>query len=254
MEAVDADLAQRLIDLNQRFYQNFAEAFSDTRGRLQPGVLRVLEDFPARADVLDLGCGNGTLAAELAGEGYAGRYVGVDFSEGLLAIARENVPRPASDAGREQGFDPAFVQADLTAPDWSKQLGGPPFDYVLAFALMHHLPGETIRLQLLRQVHELLKPGGRFIHSNWQFLNSERLRERIQAWESVGILDDEVDKWDYLLDWRRGGEGLRYVHYFTEEQLAELAAKSGFAVEDTFYSDGVTGDLGLYQIWMRAEG
>jgi SAM-dependent methyltransferase len=240
MEAVDADLAQRLIDLNQRFYQNFAEAFSDTRGRLQPGVLRVLEDFPARADVLDLGCGNGTLAAELAQRGYQVHYVGLDFSAGLLDIAHQAVP---------EVLDAHFKQADLTAPDWSQQLEGQQFNYVLAFALLHHLPGEESRLQLLRQVRGLLRPGGRFIHSNWQFLNSERLRERIQSWESVGILDEEVDEWDYLLDWRRDGEGLRYVHYFTEEQLADMAAKTGFTVEENFYSDGRTGDLGLYQVW-----
>ena len=67
----------------------------------------------------------------------------------------------------------------------------------------------------------------------------------------MGILDDEVDEWDYLLDWRRDGEGLRYVHYFTEEQLAELAAETGFAVAESFYSDGESGDLGLYQVWEK---
>ena len=253
MEAVKADVAQRLIDLNRRFYQSFAPAFSETRGRLQPGVLRILEGFPTRADILDLGCGNGNLAAELAAKGYAGRYVGVDFSEDLLEIARAKVPRPSSAAGKEQGFDPSFVQGDLAAADLDQQaeIGARDYDYVLAFACLHHLPSQALRLRLLRQLHGLLRPEGRFIHSNWQFLNSERLRGRIQAWESVGILDDEVDEWDYLLDWRRDGEGLRYVHYFTEEQLAELAAETGFAVAESFYSDGESGDLGLYQVWEK---
>jgi hypothetical protein len=31
--------------------------------------------------------------------------------------------------------------------------------------------------------------------------------------------------------------------------LAELAETSGFRVANTFYSDGETGDLGLYQVW-----
>jgi len=58
-----------------------------------------------------------------------------------------------------------------------------------------------------------------------------------------------VDAGDYLLDWRSGGEGLRYVHHFGEAELRELAATTGFQVKEVFYSDGETGNLGLYQVW-----
>ncbi len=58
-----------------------------------------------------------------------------------------------------------------------------------------------------------------------------------------------MDPGDYLLDWRRGGEGLRYVHHFSPEELAELAAETGFRVLETFWSDGEGGNLGLYQVW-----
>ena len=95
----------------------------------------------------------------------------------------------------------------------------------------------------------MLTASGRFIHSNWQFLNSERLRKRIHPWEEIGLSDSQVDPGDYLLDWRRGGFGLRYVHHFREGELNRLAAESGFKVVETFYSDGETGNLGLYQDW-----
>ncbi len=71
-----------------------------------------------------------------------------------------------------------------------------------------------------------------FTYSNWQFLNSPRLRKRIQPWTRAGLTADQVDPGDYLLDWRRGGEGLRYVHHFSPEELAELAAETGFRVID----------------------
>jgi hypothetical protein len=58
-----------------------------------------------------------------------------------------------------------------------------------------------------------------------------------------------VDAGDYLLDWRSGGEGLRYVHHFDEAELQGLAERSGFQIDETFYSDGETGNLGLYEIW-----
>jgi hypothetical protein len=118
-----------------------------------------------------------------------------------------------------------------------------------AFAALHHIPSKGIRLNLLRAVHGLLADDGRFILSNWQFLNSAKLRGRIQNWSKAGLSQSEVDPGDFLLDWRSGGEGLRYVHHFSEEELVSLAAAAGFRVQDTFYSDGESGDLSLYQVW-----
>jgi hypothetical protein len=104
---------------------------------------------------------------------------------------------------------------------------------------------------MLRIVHELLKTDGIFVHSNWQFLNSERLKERIQPWEAVGMSGSELETGDYLLDWRSGGKGLRYVHHFDERELNQLAKASGFRIINTFHSDGEGGNLGLYQVWKR---
>jgi hypothetical protein len=89
--------------------------------------------------------------------------------------------------------------------------------------------------------------------SNWQFLNSVRLRSRIQPWEAVGLTRDQVDEGDYLMDWRRGGYGLRYVHHFSETELSELAHATGFKITETFYSDGEGERLSIYQTWEPLE-
>jgi hypothetical protein len=115
--------------------------------------------------------------------------------------------------------------------------------------VLHHIPGEKLRLDILKTIHNLLAEGGRFIHSNWQFLNSPRLRQRVRKWSEVGLSESDVDEDDYLLDWRSGGTGLRYVHHFSEAELAELAESSGFEIVETFYSDGKEGNLGIYQVW-----
>jgi tRNA (uracil-5-)-methyltransferase TRM9 len=232
------EIASRLIDLNRQFYQTFALQFSATRGRIQPGVRRVLGDLPLHADVLDLGCGNGELARELARQGYTGTYVGLDFSEGLLSVARQGLPENYT-----------FLQADLSSPGWDEVLQQRTFSFVLAFAVLHHLPGQALRRRLLSTVRARLPGGGRVIHSEWQFLHSPRLRTRLQPWQTVGLAADQLDEGDYLLDWRAGGSGLRYAHHFSEAELAELAQKSGFNVLNTFYSDGVGGRLSLYQVW-----
>jgi SAM-dependent methyltransferase len=243
MALMDAAIAKRLIELNRGFYQTLADPFSATRGRLQPGVQRVLAEIPLDARILDLGCGNGNLAAALAERGQRGVYLGLDFSVELVFDA-------AGRLGKSKGRSFAFKVVDLTE-NWTYGLEGHTFDYVLAFAVLHHIPSANLRLSLLQEVRSLLAPDGRFIHSNWQFMNSERLRARIQPWSSIDLSEAQVDAGDYLLDWRSGGSALRYVHQFSERELTALAAAAGFRVERTFLSDGESGELGLYGVWVQ---
>ena len=165
----------------------------------------------------------------------------MDFSPPLLREASSPLP----------AFPARFQQLDITKlsahSDQLSVAGG--WDVITAFAVLHHIPSKEIRLNILSTLHGLLADDGRFILSNWQFLNSEKLKARIKPWADVSIPTSAVDAGDYLLDWRSGGEGLRYVHHFSVAELTQLAHAARFAIRETFYSDGETGNLGLYQIW-----
>lgn len=246
---MNQDVCQRLLQLNDQFYQTFAIQFSATRQRLQPGVRRAIEVFPDPARILDIGCGNGELARQLAERGQQGEYIGLDNSPGLLDIARITQP-----AFRNNDFKIHYDQADLSKPDWDQVLGDRNFDVICAFAVFHHFPGADLRERIIKRLAVRLAYGGMFIHSEWQFLNSQRLRERIQPWESINLQDAQVDIGDYLLDWRGGGNGLRYVHQFTRSELEQLAENTGFNIQSEYSSDGENGQLGLYQVWTRMTG
>jgi len=231
-------VAAQLLRLNSEFYQTLAVPFSQTRGRLQPGVMRALGGLGPAASVLDLGCGSGLLARELARRGHSGRYLGVDGSKPLLAEAcRESLPANVR-----------FVLADLARPGWEEGVEG-PFDAAFAFAVLHHLPGNERRLRFAGAVRRIVAESGELTVSTWSFLGSDRLRSRIQPWEAVGLAPQDVDPGDYLLDWRRSRTGLRYVHHFDPAELRALAAEAGFAVVESWRSDGEGGRLGLYQRW-----
>jgi SAM-dependent methyltransferase len=237
---MNSSTAAYLIEINRDFYTRFGDSFSATRHRIQPGVRRVLGMLKGDESILDLGCGNGEVARELAKRGHRGPYLGVDFSPPLLRDAE----------AQSEGFSARFMAVDLTRLSELEELlviGN--WSVVTAFAMLHHVPSTELRLNILRVVNHLLKSDGLFVHSNWQFLNSEKLKSRIQPWERVKLPQSDVDQGDYLLDWRSGGEGLRYVHHFDEDELEELASASNFRVIDTFYSDGAGGKLGLYQVW-----
>ena len=232
----------RLRAINEAFYQNFAASFSGKRQRLQPGVLRVISRMPAQARVLDLGCGNGLLARGLRDSGHQGEYVGVDASEEMLAIAGKALDEPRYH----------FLQLDLNVPGWSEALLSQfpqSFDWACMFAALHHIPGSKTRATLLREVRSILTQGGRLALSTWNFLSSDRLRRRLVPWEAVGLRTADVEPGDYLLDWREGGTGVRYVHHFKVQELALLAQEAGFRPAETFFSDGENRRLGLYQIW-----
>lgn len=244
---MDSEVAQRLVDLNRLFYQTFAGAFEATRRRLQPGVRRLLGEFPTQGRILDLGCGNGELWRELGRRGWRGTYIGLDFSPGLLQAAGGAPAAPGE--VRLPGPEARFIPFDLSADDWQPVQDLAPYDLAVAFAVLHHLPGKELRRCVLQQVRSCLPTGARFFHSEWQFLNSERQRARIQPWEKAGLSEEQVDPGDYLLDWRSQGYGLRYVHHFTWAELACLAQEAGFAILVTLQSDGQEGNLSIYQVW-----
>jgi SAM-dependent methyltransferase len=230
--------ASKLLAINREFYNRFGDQFSATRQRLQPGVKKTLDLIQRNASVLDLGCGNGHFLRELAKRGHAAPLLGVDFSLPLLRDA-ESIPGVSF---CEIDLSQLLVNSEQLSID-----GG--WDVITMFATLHHIPSTKIRLDILQTVRKLLKEDGKFILSNWQFLNSAKLRSRIQPWDKVGINESDLDEGDYLLDWRSGGEGLRYAHQFSAEELLGLAVQVRMRVTDSFMSDGDGGNLGLYQVW-----
>ena len=246
---MDGMTAAELLEINRRFYSEFGPAFAATRRRIQPGVSRVLESIPrdVSSDWLDLGCGSGALGQIWAGQGRSGSYTGLDFSGPLLEEAKKVTASLSTDQ-----MTLRYIPGDLMDSIWPVPFGTERFDGVLAFASLHHIPGRENHMRIFRQVHDLLRPGGRFIFSVWQFQNSPKLMRRVQPWSAAGIDPDVLEPGDTLLDWRFAlpdnecKTGQRYVHLFSENELEELVAESGFVLRNHFYSDGAEGNLALY--------
>jgi len=245
---MDAEILARLNGINQEFYQTFAQSFSQTRGRIQTGVRRVLQKMPLSGNFLDVGCGNGNLAQAWSEMGLIGAYSGVDFSAGLIAAARENVSPNSPDQSI------SFLNADLSSERWVSVLPASRWDAVFCFALLHHIPCAARRLRLCQEVCSLVSQDTLIWVSVWQPLNSPRLKNRIIDWKVVGMDKDQIESGDVLMDWRAHKHAVlmpayRYVHVFKENELTHLAESAGFSVKEVFYSDGKEGNLGLYQRW-----
>lgn len=97
-----------------------------------------------RCDLLDLGCGTGSLSLLAAEQGH--RVTGVDLAPAMIDLARAKL------AGR----DAAFLVGDAAAPP----VGEERFDALLVRHVLWTLPDPA---RVLRHWRGLLRPGGRLV-------------------------------------------------------------------------------------------
>ncbi|NUP24293.1 MAG: class I SAM-dependent methyltransferase [Streptomyces sp.] len=174
----------------------YDEAFPHKEGQVASAEW-LIRSLPAGARVLDLGCGTGIpTALQLAEAGL--EVVGVDLSDGMVALARENVP-----AG-------VFHRADIAdlRPGGPVDLGR--FDAVVAFFSLLMLPRAEIPLAL-RTVHHLLAPDGLF---------------------ALSMVEADVD--DFMIPFI--GSTIRVSGYLRDELREVVEAADFEIVEETSYT------------------
>ena len=238
---MNQETIEQLLTLNREFYADFAEAFAASRSASDPALTAILPYLPSRARILDVGCGDGRLALLLDQERPGSRYVGVDVVPELIEAARLQT-------GQLADTDVTFRVVDVTRQCWTEALPHSLYDCVVMLAVLHHIPGFRLRAQVLRDIGRILKPEGCATLSAWRFLAHDRMRRKIVDWAEVDVDASQLEPGDYLLDWKRGGRGLRYCHLLDEEEVEQLAASAGLVVRETFRAGGREGDLSLFAI------
>ena len=192
-------------------YNDIAREFSATRAypwkELQVFIPHIKDNFK----ILDLGCGNGRLLKSLEQSDKKLNYLGVDFSEKLIAQARENHP------------EAKFVTADMSDLYFEPNT----FDMIFMIASFHHLPTKTERLELLYQAKRWLKPGGLLFMTNWNLWQKKYLRYSLEKFWSKRSWND------FFIPWTTdsGGTVWRYYHSFTVGELIYLLKTAKFDLE-----------------------
>lgn len=262
--------AQRLIELNNRFYRLNAPSFSRTRQAPWPGWERALEvagehlghgqgdpDRPLR--VFDLACGNLRFEAFLAEETDRPlELYGVDSCDELAFDESGHADSVTGfmyrkldvlEALMDKSHSGAALLADVPAADLS-----------VCFGFMHHVPDVELRENVLRMLLARTRAGGIAAVSFWAFAEDPRLaRKAVGATARAakeppfeGFSTRSFEPGDYLLDWQ-GAAPYRYCHSFGEDEISRLAeAVSGDADEvSRFSADGRAGNLNRYLILRR---
>ncbi|HEX6441041.1 MAG TPA: class I SAM-dependent methyltransferase [Stellaceae bacterium] len=149
----------------------------------------------AEVSVLDIGGGYGVVTEEVLTAFPGARVVLQDYSEPMLAEARQ---RLAAYAGRV-----AFVQADLLDPAWTGQVGG-PFDLAVSAIAIHNLRDIDAIAASYRGIARVLKPGGVFLDYDLFFDSIGGLARHLDLLREAGFARVEC-LWQELPNATLGG-------------------------------------------------
>ncbi len=125
--------------------------------------------------VLDIGFGTGVLTQKLYQDGCT--VYGMDFSENMIRIAKEKMPR-ANLIRHDfaEGFPAAFAQET--------------FDFIICTYAIHHLDTAQ-KISFICQLREHLNPGGQILIGDVAFETEEQLKkcraESGDAWDEEEI-------------------------------------------------------------------
>ena len=209
--------------------REIAESFVRDRRHLIPlieGQDELLRRLITRGErrvrrFLDLGAGGGAFAELVMGTHPQSTGVLVDFSEPMVAAAKQ---RLTAHAGRWE-----YVFADLSDPSWSRALPEGRYDAVVSALCIHHLPDERKR-ELYGQVYDLLEAGGIFL--NWEHVAAHGIGDgMLEEW----MLDRLVAAEHARPDPRPDEEVVReYLEAADEDILADAEVQCGWLREIGF--------------------
>lgn len=254
---MDERTRARLEAINRDFYDAVALEFSATRDHAWPGWEDVLSELSeGTLRVLDVGCGNGRFATFL-GDRWKGRlvYLGVDSNEVLLTHAREQ-PRTSEQID--------FEQHELLSAGFRTDPPQGPFDLIVLFGVLHHIPSFAARSALLALLGARLADRGVLAVTLWRFAEDERLRKRLLPWEEYNararrpVDADQLEPGDSLVRWGTETSTPRYCHFANETEAQHLIERTeetdaNLRLVRRFRADGRSGDLNDYLLFRRAD-
>ena len=180
------------------------------------------------ARVLDLACGHGRIALELARRGYG--VTGLDLSPRSLELAGE--------AATRHGLDVEWVRADMREiPEDAT------FDAVInVFTSFGYFDDETENQRVIDGVARALRPGGRFLVDTINLLGlARKYRQRWWHENEAGVIEVDEHSYDFLAGRNRArwtfirpdgsrSELVHSVRTYAPHELARMLQQAGLAI------------------------
>jgi len=191
----------------EKFWNRFARRYNKSpvanESNYQEKLKRTRTYFTPESTVLEFGCGTGTTAVSHAG--LVNRIIALDVSEKMLEFGR--------DKARAANVDNIkFICGDIDG----FSITDTEFDVVLGLSILHLLDDKEA---VIKQVFELLKPGGVFISS------TVVMRKKRPIIAAVLGLGKALDL-------------LPLIRFFSAQDLEKSLTDQGFEIDDYWHPDG----------------
>lgn len=209
---MDKDYAKYLLEKTRKDYNLIAEDFSRTRYSIWPELYILGKHVKKGEKVLDLGCGNGRLFELFQDKNID--YIGVDNSEKLIELAKKKYPEGKFQVG--DALNLAFANNF--------------FDKVYSVAVLHHIPSKELKIQFLKSVKRILKPGGVLILTVWKFHQFKEYYLILKYTLLKLIGKSKLDWGDIFKPW--GKKIKRYYHCFSKKELLNLVKEVDFKIKE----------------------
>lgn len=204
---------RKIVEKVKSDYNLIAKEWDLSRAQPSQIKLNLVRDIEPDTEVLDIGCGNGLMFPYIAEKGAF--YFGLDIAENLIEIAKDRYVE-AIESGQAR-----FVAAEAT----DLPVKDDEFDFVISFAVLHHLPSEGMRKKFFDEIQRVLRPNGKVKITVWNLFNGWA-RDRFD----IGSQLAGKSSGDVTIPWK-GTQGEivnRYVHQFSKEELYALAQAADF--------------------------
>ena len=199
----------------QGTWDAIAKSFDSTRRKTWKQCIDFIESLPKDYVVLDIGCGNGRHLIPCAK--HCKKVIRLDVSIELLKIVHNKIEKEKLDNVSLLHGD----AADIPLEDNS-------VDAVLYIAALHNMRGRENRLNSLKEVKRILKPGGKALISVWTKWRDEHKKSFIQKITRKG-LPEHGDKDIY---WKQHGLNVaRFYHIYTKKNLIKDIEEAGLKIE-----------------------
>ena len=163
----------KILEARPRSYDRRMDRFS--RGKVARIKEAVVAEIPERAEVLEIGCGTGELAAMLIARGAT--VTGFDLNPEMIEVAREKM--------EEEGLGNRFTLGEMGV-DGMDLFPSSCFDAVVSTLSFSELSNDERRFTL-RHAERVLKPGGLIVIAD-EVVPRTLLRKLVKACVRIPML------------------------------------------------------------------